>query len=56
MTPASAALGVPCLVEPGEGAKGGEQINNQRFSGRPQGNRTVVNLEEFPVIPLAIVA
>ena len=30
MTPASAALGVPCLVEPGEGAEGGEQINNQR--------------------------
>jgi hypothetical protein len=39
MTPASAALGVPALTEPGEGwAKGGEQINNQRcFWASPRG-------------------
>jgi len=29
MTPASAALGVPSLTEPGEGV--GQQINNQRW-------------------------
>jgi len=38
MTPASAALGVPCLAEPDKGAKGGEQINNQRcFWASPRG-------------------
>ena len=57
MTPASAALGVPSLTEPGEGAKGGP-ANQQSavFLGVPKGNRTVVNMEELPAIPLAFVA
>ena len=58
MTPASAALGVPSLTEPGEGRAKGRRANQQSavFLGVPKGNHTVVNLEEFPSIPLAIVA
>jgi len=58
MTPASAALGVPALAEPGEGWAKGGPANQQsaEFLGVPKGNRTVMQVGELPGIPVAVVA
>jgi len=58
MTPASAALKVPPLAEPGEGWAKGGPANQQSavFLGVPKGNRTVVQVAEWPAIPFAVVA
>jgi len=58
MTPASAALGVPALTEPGEwvGQGWASESTISGVSGLPKGNRTVVNVEDFPAIRLAVVA
>ena len=56
MTPASAALGVPGLVEPGEGGQG-RRANQQSavVLGVPKGIRSVVQVK-IRAIPLAVVA
>jgi hypothetical protein len=58
MTPASAALGVPALTEPGEGwAKGGPAYQQSAvFLGVPKGIRAVMQLAEWPEISVAVVA
>jgi hypothetical protein len=50
MTPASAALGVPSLTEPGEGVGQGRRANQQSavFLGVPKGIRTPVTALKGP--------
>jgi hypothetical protein len=57
LTPASGALAVPPLTEPGEGGQGW-RANQQSavFFGVPKEIRTIVNLEEFSALWLAVVA
>ena len=58
MTPASAALGVPSLTEPGEGWAKGGPANQQSavLLGVPKGIRTVMQVGDWPGIPVAVVA